>query len=353
MSDFGTRPSYPSQLVPLALLLCTFIQVLLTGCSDVRWDRSTTVMAQLLAPDSSRVGRVSVRIREARYFYRPDAIFSAYGATDTMWTRTHADGALTARLRVIPRDETLPAAQGWLYITAYVPGLGASWPAEWRAKTTPSPPLLIQIHPAGHVTGHVFDPHGRPLAGVSVEACAARPTVPAPWGGRVYWMFATQSDVQGFFRFDDLVAGDYGLTAVADSALQIVTDSMPGRVTVTAGMCVRQELLMIANRTLRGRVFDVQGRAVRCDTLQYGVPGVTGPLVLDREGRFAIDLSRIFYHPMPHMRPPRLAAAQTLRIATWWDELPAAPGRERLAATLRLDFSRDLPESLEVHLRVP
>ncbi|MEM7206071.1 MAG: sigma-70 family RNA polymerase sigma factor [Planctomycetota bacterium] len=163
---------------------------------------------------------------------------------------------------------TISASDARIVLWALAPGIGVSPRTTLNLSTTEPNRARLELEPApGTISGHVWDPRGRPAADALVRLAPRR---------RVDVVRLARTDAQGAFHAEDLPAGDYSVAAIdAQGAIdrQVVTLSAPTAATVA--------LTLSAGAQLSGRVTLPGGT---------GAPGLvilTNPRPhLFREGRF-------------------------------------------------------------------
>lgn len=228
----------------------------------------------------------------------------------------------------------------------------------------------LRLHPAGAVSGRIFDERGEGVAGIEVELIAERYTPNGPAPRPVAF---AQTDEAGAFRISNVLPGDYYVRAYVPGAVrpsggkepQVYRATfLPGVPHVQNAQALRiaagQELfgadfalLATQNRRVSGTVTDLAALADR--PLHVGLIGIgsSGPrrhhdAVVDGNGRFEIrdvtpgDYMVSVFDPTPGSPNSRWAAA-TRQIAVE-DDITELELRARTGARIEGRIMRD-PEA--------
>lgn len=330
--------------------------------------KTGVLVGQVFASDGRPVADTHLCLRLFRLYHASERGFRSNGGmprgsyvagsltVDSLWTQSDSNGRFQLELSVMPtdsavREQGLPSLL--LNASIWVPESGASYPCPIVIEPEKRCEIVFRLRRTGDLKGRVVDPLGSPVEGVSVTlsqdvphwSLFKYPTMGEPWS------FAATSGPDGMFRLRGLLPGDYDITAGGGSHIHVLSEHAPGHVTVEVGNTVRPEILVAPDRELRGTAVDSSGRPFRNTCLFYHAPGISGPLQTNGEGRFHLGLREDFVPFMPHGGPRSLPQSFTLWITNWRsDAPPPESGPPKLAGSLDLDFTQQLPQELLVRL---
>jgi protocatechuate 3,4-dioxygenase beta subunit len=182
---------------------------------------------------------------------------------------------------------------------------------------------LLRLQPGRRIDGRVFDPDGRPAAGVPVVL------LPGGWTAEeedddmdIAERRVTRTDADGRYAIEDLPPGGAWIFAVPEDPA--LAPSCVRAVVPDAGGAA-PDLALARGRTVRGQVLDAEGRplagaAVRVLSELRGAEAVTGP-----RGEFVLDGLAVLDESI---------VVTLAGHAPQWVDLPA-DSRDPIAVTMR------------------